>query len=199
MPKIVDHKARRKELCEVAAGLIATRGLEAATTREIARASGYSKGVVEHYFDSKAELISAALDWANDNYQRRAQRRTKGLAGLAALRARLQATVPLTAAVRDEWKIRMLVWSMASIDKDLKKQQALRHKSAVEQFAADIEAAAELGEIMSANAALMHARRVVLSASGLSCAALHNQRVYNKAMLENEIRYIIARLRSDAI
>lgn len=65
MPKIVDHEARCRDICAAAARVIAQGGLEAATIRDIAAASGYSKGVVGHYFDGKAELISGALDWSN--------------------------------------------------------------------------------------------------------------------------------------
>ena len=89
MPKIVDHEKRRAEIAETAANLIARGGLESATVREIANASGYSKGIVEHYFDGKSELISAALAWANEQYFERADVATKGKRGLAALRARL--------------------------------------------------------------------------------------------------------------
>ena len=58
MPKIVDHEARRSAISTAAAGLIAARGMEAATIREIARVSGYSKGVVEHYFVDKEEAVA---------------------------------------------------------------------------------------------------------------------------------------------
>lgn len=199
MPKIVDHDKRRAELCAVAAKLIARGGLDAATTRQIAQASGYSKGVVEHYFENKGELISGALDWADQHYQQRAARKTADLQGLAALKARLLATVPLTTAMQDEWKIRLQVWSMAAIDPLMRKRQAQRHLAAVQQFAADIVMAAEIGELMSGDAAEMHARRIVLAASGLSTAALHNPRAYSRAVLEREVQYIIARLRADAL
>jgi hypothetical protein len=115
------------------------------------------------------------------------------------LKARLLATVPLTPAVRDEWKIRLQVWSMAAIDADMRKRQAARHEAAVEQFAGDIATAAELGELMSGEAAEIHARRVVLAASGLSTAALHNPKQYSRKVLEHEVQYVIARLRSDAL
>ena len=79
MPKIVDQQARRAELSSIAAGLIAVGGLEAATIREIARASGFSKGVVEHYFDDKQELISAALAHTNFCFEERVRELTEGL------------------------------------------------------------------------------------------------------------------------
>lgn len=50
MPKIVDHDQRRRELAEAAWKVITEVGIDGATTREIARASGYSTGVLAHYF-----------------------------------------------------------------------------------------------------------------------------------------------------
>jgi AcrR family transcriptional regulator len=192
MPRIVDHEQRRAEIAETAAGLIAEGGLEAATIREIARHSGYSKGIIEHYFDGKSELIDAALGWANERYLDRASRATAGLQGLAALRARLRATVPSDPALRMEWKIRLLFWSMAAIDPVLQKQQAGRTRDAVAHFAADLLVAQELGEIPSSVSVEVLARRILFSASGLSCAILHSPRTHNKRLIEDEIEYIVS-------
>jgi len=79
MPKIVDPIARRNEISAIAAKLIAQGGLEAATIREIAHSSGYSKGVIEHYFENKEEIISGALAWANACFQQRVAKLTDGL------------------------------------------------------------------------------------------------------------------------
>ena len=46
MPITVDHEQRRREVAEVAAELIAHRGLERVTVREIAAATGFSTTVV---------------------------------------------------------------------------------------------------------------------------------------------------------
>jgi AcrR family transcriptional regulator len=61
MPKIVDHDQRREEIAHVACRVVATHGFEKATVARIARASGYTTGMVAHYFDSKQEIILAAL------------------------------------------------------------------------------------------------------------------------------------------
>jgi AcrR family transcriptional regulator len=61
MPKIVDHDQRREEIAHVACHLVAMHGFEKATVARIARASGYTTGMVAHYYDSKQEIILAAL------------------------------------------------------------------------------------------------------------------------------------------
>ena len=195
MPKIVDHIARRQELGEVAARLIARGGLEAATVREIADKSAYSKGVVEHYFDNKEELIAAALNCANDSYQARVDKGTRGLQGLAALQFRMHTTLPLTSKIQDEWKIRLVFWSMAAINPDLRKQQKARFDRAVEHFAADIRYARKQGEISGDSEPEQQANQILHSLSGLSCAALHNPTHYSRKVLLEEAELIVHRVR----
>ena len=191
MPKIVDHTARRWEISEVVAGLIAAGGLEAATMREIARGSGYSKGVVEHYFENKEELTSAALAWVNLCYESRVTEATECLSGLAALRQRVQATLPLSAKIRDEWKVRLVFWSMAAIDPVLRRQQEKRLNSAVEHFRADIEAAITNGEIAEVGDVESAARHLLNMTTGISTAALHDLKQYKRDFLLREIDYLI--------
>src|SRR5690606_9653882 len=116
MPKIVDHQQRRDILAEVAAITIANIGLENTTIREIARQSGYSKGIIEHYFDSKEDLIASALAWLNRRYQLRVAKEIGQHQGLAAIRIRLEQTLPLCEQSIQEWKVRLRFWSLAAID-----------------------------------------------------------------------------------
>ena len=61
MPKIVDHAERRDEIALVACRVVATHGFERASMVRIARESGYTTGMLAHYFDSKQDIIIAAL------------------------------------------------------------------------------------------------------------------------------------------
>src|SRR5438270_2601646 len=61
MPKIVDHARRREEIALVACQVVAAHGFEQATVARIARAAGYTTGMVAHYYDSKQDIILAAL------------------------------------------------------------------------------------------------------------------------------------------
>ncbi|MFT5441635.1 MAG: AcrR family transcriptional regulator [Myxococcota bacterium] len=192
MPKIVDHAQRRDAIAQIAAQLIAEGGLEAATVREIARVSGFSKGIVEHYFDDKGELINAALERANQAYFARVAQMTEGKTGLAALRARLAATVPSNATLRSEWKIRLIFWSVAAVDPVLQKQQAKRSREAIAHFAADLQDARIQGEVASSGDLEPIARQVLFAATGLSCAILHNPRTYTKAVVDAEIERIVS-------
>ncbi|MFK8049320.1 MAG: TetR/AcrR family transcriptional regulator [Halioglobus sp.] len=197
MPKIVDHNARRDEISAVAVSLIAEGGMEAATIREIAQASGYSKGVVEHYFDGKEELISGALKWINVRYEQRVRRATEGLNGLKALLKRLQATCPIDKSSRDEWKVRLVFWSMAAVQEDLCKAQEKRFELAANAFEEDLLIALEVGDLTSRRSAAELARQLLTQVAGMSVIALHSRSVYTRKFIHNEIESMIGQL-SDA-
>lgn len=61
MPKIVDHDERRRELAQAALTVIGRSGLEAATIRAVAEESGWSTGVLKHYYTDKEELLRGSL------------------------------------------------------------------------------------------------------------------------------------------
>jgi TetR/AcrR family transcriptional regulator, transcriptional repressor of bet genes len=61
VPKIVDHEKRRNEIALVACRVVAQYGFDQATIVRIAREAGYTTGMVAHYFDTKQDIIIAAL------------------------------------------------------------------------------------------------------------------------------------------
>jgi TetR/AcrR family transcriptional repressor of bet genes len=67
VPKQVDHQERRQHIGAAVLRLIATRGLEAASLRNVAAEAGVSMGTVQHYFTSKQEMLDFAQRY---NYER---------------------------------------------------------------------------------------------------------------------------------
>ncbi|UOQ59820.1 TetR family transcriptional regulator C-terminal domain-containing protein [Leucobacter rhizosphaerae] len=61
MPKIVDHDLRREEVSDAVLQLIAREGIGAVTLRAVARESGWSTGVIGHYFANRHAMLIAAL------------------------------------------------------------------------------------------------------------------------------------------
>lgn len=61
MPKVVDHEARRAELADAVLDLTAEQGIKAVTIRAVAERSGWSPGVLNHYFRSHRDLLLGAL------------------------------------------------------------------------------------------------------------------------------------------
>ena len=62
MPKLVDSDERREFIARIAAELIAEEGIEKATIREIAKRAGATRGLVEHHFRNKAEMIELLVE-----------------------------------------------------------------------------------------------------------------------------------------
>ena len=60
MPKQVDHQQCSRHIGEAVLRLIAIRGLEAASLRNVAAEAGVSMGTVQDYFTSKQETLDFA-------------------------------------------------------------------------------------------------------------------------------------------
>lgn len=61
MPKVVDHDQRRAELADAALDIVAEQGIKAVTVKAVAERSGWSTGVINHYFRSHHDLLVGAL------------------------------------------------------------------------------------------------------------------------------------------
>ena len=116
MPKLVDREAKRREILEVTWRLMATRGADAATMREIAREAGYANGALAYYFANKDALVEAAYVYVFDRTNDRIRQATAGLRGLAALRAFLVEVLPTTEVTRLEARIVLPFWSRTVAD-----------------------------------------------------------------------------------
>ncbi len=75
MPKVVDHAQRRRLITEALWRIAARHGLEAASLTEVAAEAGVSKGMVQHYFRSREEMLLFAIDQANKRLRDRVQQR----------------------------------------------------------------------------------------------------------------------------
>ena len=62
----MDHEERRRTVLRATWRCIGDRGTEKITLREIAAEAGYTTGMIAHYFESKAEVLFAALELVVD-------------------------------------------------------------------------------------------------------------------------------------
>lgn len=63
-----DHEAKRRELLEAAASVIAREGYAKASLRTVAQHAGQSTGAVTYYFANKEALVVALLESAFDRF-----------------------------------------------------------------------------------------------------------------------------------
>ena len=133
MPKIVDHDKRRDEIALVACRVVAEHGFEKASMVRIARGAGYTTGMLAHYFDSKQDIIIAALRLI----LRRIDERLAQPAAAGArpeLLALLTEALPVDEQRRTECAFWTTFWGQVSTDKRLKRINSWVHREYLRLF-----------------------------------------------------------------
>ena len=134
MPKIVDHERRRTEIVQTTWRVIARRGLDGATLREVAAEAGYANGALKPYFPAKSDLLEATFRHVFSRTNARSSAATQGLDGFAALRAFCLEVLPLDADRLDEARVVIAFWQQALSDP----AQARVNETAMAQWRAGI-------------------------------------------------------------
>ncbi|MEA5456162.1 TetR/AcrR family transcriptional regulator [Sinomonas sp. JGH33] len=132
MPKIVDHDQRRIELVDATWRIIAERGLDGATMRDIAAEAGFANGALKPYFPTKDRLLDFAFEHIFTQTNRRMAAATSGLGGLAALRAYCHEILPLDDERLSEARVAIAFWQKALRDP----AKAAVHERSMEQWRA---------------------------------------------------------------
>ncbi len=132
MPKIVDHAKRRDEIAYVACQVVASRGFERATVARIARAAGYTTGMVAHYYDSKQDIILGALRLMLLRIEERLTR--ERASGEASLLSVLSEALAIDAARFTECAFWMAFWGQVSVDRKLKRLNVWVHREYMRLF-----------------------------------------------------------------
>ncbi|MGH8132441.1 MAG: TetR/AcrR family transcriptional regulator, partial [Steroidobacteraceae bacterium] len=132
MPKIVDHDQRRDEIALVACRVVATHGFDQATIVRIAREAGYTTGMVAHYFDTKQQIIIAALRLI----LRRIEARLTAAAqdDDAELLALLAEALPIDPPRFTECAFWIAFWGQMSADRRLKRINGWVHREYLRLF-----------------------------------------------------------------
>ncbi|HEY1315162.1 MAG TPA: TetR family transcriptional regulator C-terminal domain-containing protein [Steroidobacteraceae bacterium] len=133
MPKIVDHARRRDEIAHVACEVVAGHGFEQATVARIARAAGYTTGMVAHYYESKQDIILAALRLILQRIEARLTRERE--AGEKNLLDVLSESLAIDAQRFTECAFWMAFWGQVLADKKLKRLNIWVHREYMRLFA----------------------------------------------------------------
>ena len=133
MPKIVDHAQRRDEIALVACRVVAAHGFDRASMVRIAREAGYTTGMLAHYFDSKQDIIIAALRLILRRIDERLSR-PSGDAGRPDLLELLLEALPIDAHRHIECAFWITFWGQVTADKRLKRINAWVHREYLRLF-----------------------------------------------------------------
>lgn len=116
MPKVVDVQARRRELADAAARLIARSGVAAATVRDVAAEAGWTTGALTHYFADKRELLKETFQ---HSLAQRHARPDDATDPEEHLRRSLERSLPTDDESRRHWLVTMALCAQAGDDAEL--------------------------------------------------------------------------------
>lgn len=114
----VDHEQRRQEVAVAAAHVIARDGLEGLTTRALAKEMGCSIGVLSHYFNSKEDIVIAALNWADQRIDQRVEEVLRDHPSTESFIPVIRAALPLDEASDLEWRVRFNLYAYTLTSKN---------------------------------------------------------------------------------
>lgn len=132
MPKIVDHAQRRDEIALVACRVVAAHGFDQASMVRIAREAGYTTGMLAHYFDSKQDIIIAALRLMLRRIEERLTR--PGSGARPDLVELLAEALPLDEPRHVETAFWITFWGRVTTDRRLKRINSWVHREYLRLF-----------------------------------------------------------------
>lgn len=111
-------RAQRHAIISAAISVIEEAGLDGTRLRDVARAAQLTTGAVTHYFDSKDEVLVAALEEVVQSTLARARKGTAAsqAASVDDFIARMSAYIPVNEAGRREWRVWLAFWGRAIAD-----------------------------------------------------------------------------------
>ncbi len=166
MPRVVDAEQRRAELIELTAAEIARGGLEQLTLRGLARAGGWTTGIVTHYFVDKQDLLVATFRSRADAGRRRWEAAIG--AGASPLEAIVDSALPVDDDRLASWKVWLAFWGAAVGDDELTSVQLERHRSFTERVERALATERDEGRLRSDLDLAYEALRLVAALDGIA-------------------------------
>jgi len=182
MPKIVNHDERRDQIALVACRVVAENGFDQATIVRIAREAGYTTGMVAHYFDTKQDIIIAALRLI---LRRIEERLTKPSTDLLAV---LSEALPIDEHRFIECAFWTAFWGQVSADKKLKRINAWVHREYMRLFERCLSEGWEIWAQLNAATREQVLRSVVTFINGVTASAVASQSDWPAAKQVEQLR-----------
>jgi AcrR family transcriptional regulator len=178
VPKVVDIDERRMQLMDATSAAIAREGLGNVTLRSIARARGWTTGIVTHYFTDKRSLLMATFQHRAD---RARQQIDDAVAAGSSLLDAILSTLPLDAESLLDWRV-IVAYMGASVGDD---EMALLHRTRLDSFTVTVRAALvaeqRAGRMPTALDARLEADRLVVVMNGIAVQAVVHPQHYTPA------------------
>lgn len=194
MPKVVDHQQRRREISEALLDIVAEGGTNAVTFRAVAKRSGWSTGVLGHYFTNRDDLLLGGLRRAGEISAERQRSIGRTMLGRQAIEAILEEELPLDNRRLALTRIFIFFYGEAAVDKTVMIEIDGYLNAWRKQTAKAVRAAQELGDIDPALDADEVAADLVALADGLSIHVIFNPVLMDRLRASSPIRTWVNRL-----
>ena len=194
MPKVVDHKQRRNEIASALLDIVAEKGTSAVTFRAVAEKTGWSTGVLAHYFTNRDDLLLGGLRRAGEIAGRRQREINTSLLGRQALEAILEEELPLDNRRLALTRIFVFFYAEAAADENIRQVVDGYLSKWREQTETAVRAAQELGDLDSRIDAASVAIDLVALTDGLSIQAMFNPALLERLRRSSPIREWVNRL-----
>ncbi|MGE0668808.1 MAG: TetR/AcrR family transcriptional regulator [Sphingomonadales bacterium] len=168
-------------MIRIAASLLAERGPEALSFREIAERAGYSTTIVTHYFHNKHDLLlSMFQDAAQSGVDRVNIARGQGKPPLDCL----EALLPLTEEARRAWRVVLAFWGNGTADEAFRKEQRMRWRQSLEMVMQELHRL----DASHPTPLELRARTILALLIGLSTQAVFNPREWTANHMRRSLR-----------
>ncbi|WP_192247368.1 TetR/AcrR family transcriptional regulator [Mesorhizobium caraganae] len=185
MPKIIDVELTRLRIARAAGRAIAWKGISAVTMIDIANAAGATTGMITHYFESKADIIAAALRIPFLNMERKiAYLLEQGETDLAIL---LDAAIPASKSHSEDSVIWVNFWGVIAADPEFRKLNASLHREGKKVYDRVIRAAWPESEEWPTDVFETALRSIVTFLFGLSAGGVTNRAVWTTSVQRSHL------------
>lgn len=186
MPKRVDHVQRRAHITDALVRVAAANGLHAVTLRAVAAEAGMSLNLVQYYFETKGQLLHAALERLEQQSHARWSARLEGLPRPVTTHAVLEAFLAEALPTDEESRAFHLVWTsyavLAMTDPDLAAQPFVAGPDRLErQLTGVLEQAQREGTLDRRRDPAAEAAHLLALSHGLGTGVLVGQRTPDDA------------------
>jgi AcrR family transcriptional regulator len=178
MPRQVDHDARRRQIADAVCQLIAERGIEAVTLREVAARAGVSMGAVQRSFPKDGMLLFA-LEHVISQAEQGGRERIEQSGDGQSAKVLLVTTLQQMALTEDRHGVQARVWltfaAQAAVEPELAKLLRTHYTKGHDLLIWLIEYGKHTGEIVDTINTTQEARALHAFVDGLTVQAAAGQ------------------------
>jgi AcrR family transcriptional regulator len=196
MPRIVNRDERRREICDVLLDVVADAGIAGATIRAVADRSGWSTGVIGHYFRNRRDLLLGGMRRAAEIAAEYATGVLSERGGLQAIELLLDNLIPIDRHRLALSRIFLFFYAEALRDDELRREiesYLLDWRKAV---ARAVRRAQDSGDLPRDLDPKQVAQDLVGMADGLSVHAMFEPEIMARMRERPHARFWIARLQA---